>query len=91
MTGPEIPWDNMHHIYYFIPELWRIEAGDFSLTVNGDIPCPINPLDMHGFYAEGNMEIIATKIPIDISRNPDVVENVSSGADFSPKEIQIYT
>jgi hypothetical protein len=37
------------------------------------------------------MVTIAETIPINISRNPGVVENVFVGADFSPKEIQIYT
>jgi len=27
MTGPNRPWDDLHHIPYFLPELRRIEAG----------------------------------------------------------------
>jgi len=30
-------------------------------------------------------------IPIDISRIPDIMENVFIGADLSPEEILIYT
>jgi hypothetical protein len=26
MTGPDRPWDDLHHIYYFLPELRRVEA-----------------------------------------------------------------
>jgi hypothetical protein len=37
------------------------------------------------------MVTIAATIPINISRNPGVMENVFVGADFSPEEIQIYT
>jgi hypothetical protein len=37
------------------------------------------------------MVTIAATIPINISRNPGVVENVFVGADFSPEEIHIYT
>jgi hypothetical protein len=37
------------------------------------------------------MATIAETIPINISRNPGVVENVFVGADFSPEEVQIYT
>jgi hypothetical protein len=48
MTGPDRPWDDLHHRSYFLPELRRIEAGEFVMTMNGDIPCPINPLAMHG-------------------------------------------
>jgi hypothetical protein len=59
--------------------------------MNGDKDCPINPLETHAIYAEGNMETIAEMIPIDISRTPGVLENIFVGADFSPEEIQIYT
>jgi hypothetical protein len=91
MTGPDRPWDDLHHRSYFLPKLRRIEAGEFVLTVNGDNPCPINPLAMHGVYAEGNMESISTMIPIDISKTPGIVENVFIGVDCSPEEIQTYT
>jgi hypothetical protein len=37
------------------------------------------------------METITATIPINISRNPDVMESVFVGADCSPEEIQIYT
>jgi hypothetical protein len=37
------------------------------------------------------MATITETIPINISRNPGVMENVFVGADFSPGEIQIYT
>jgi hypothetical protein len=37
------------------------------------------------------MATIPATIPINISRNPGIVENVFVRADFSPEEIQIYT
>ena len=37
------------------------------------------------------MENISTTIPINISLNPDVMENIYIGANCSPKEIAIYT
>jgi hypothetical protein len=37
------------------------------------------------------MEIIATMIPIDISRTLGIMENFFVGADCSPGEIQTYT
>jgi hypothetical protein len=91
MTSPEKPWDDLHHRSYFLPELSRIEAGEFTLTMTGDRSCPINPLATHEVYAEGNMATIAETIPINISRTPGVMENVFVGADCSPGEIQIYT
>jgi hypothetical protein len=90
MTSPDKPWDDLHHRSYFLPELSRIEAKEFTLTMTGDRSCPINPLATHEVYVEGNMETIAKTISINISRTPDVMENVFVGADCSPREIQIY-
>jgi hypothetical protein len=85
------PWDDLHDRSYFLPELRRIEAGEFVLTMTGDRSCPMNPLATHAVYTEGNMESIVETIPIDISITPSVMENVFVRADCSPEEIQIYT
>jgi hypothetical protein len=61
------------------------------VTMTGDRSCPIKILATHEVYAEGNMETITETIPINISQNPGVVENVFIGADYSPEEIQLYT
>jgi hypothetical protein len=93
LTSPDKPWDDLHHRSYFLPELGRIEAGEFMLTMTGDRSCPINPLATHTVYAEGNMETIAKMIPIDISRTPGIMENVFIGATAPPrrfKSILIY-
>jgi hypothetical protein len=90
MNGPNRPWDDIHHRSYFLPELKRIEAREFVMTMNGDDPCPINPLAIHRIYVEGNMEFIDETILIDISRTHGVMENDFVGADCSPEEIQIY-
>ena len=55
------------------------------------VDSPINPLPKEGFFVEGNMENISDTIPINISANLDVIENVYIGAKFSPEEIAIYT
>jgi hypothetical protein len=91
MTSLDKPWEDLHHRSYFLPELHRIEAGEFTIAMTGDQPCPINLLDTHDIYAEGNMATIAATIPMNISRNPDVMENVFVRVDCSPEEIQIYT
>jgi hypothetical protein len=91
MTSPEKPWDNLHHRSYFLPELNKIKAGEFTLTMTGDRSCPINPLATHEVYVEGNMETIAETILINISRTPSIMENVFVGGDCFPREIQIYT
>jgi hypothetical protein len=87
LTGPDRPWDDLHHISYFLPELRRIEVGEFMLTMKGYRPCPINPLATYIVYAEGNMGKIAETIPIEISRTLGVLENVFVRVDSSPKEI----
>jgi hypothetical protein len=91
MTGLDKPWEDLHHRSYFLLELHQIEAGDFTITMTGDQTCPINLLATQDIYAEGNMATITATIPINISRNPGIMENVFVGADFSPKEIHIYT
>jgi hypothetical protein len=91
MTSPDKPWDDLHHRSYFPPQLIIIKVGEFTLTMTGDRSCPINLLATHEVYAKGNMTTITETIPIDISRTPGIMENVFFGADFSPREIQIYT
>jgi hypothetical protein len=59
--------------------------------MTGDQPCPVNLLATQDIYVEGNMATIAATIPINISRNPDIMENIFVRADCSPEEIQIYT
>jgi hypothetical protein len=44
MTGLDKPWEDLHHRSYFLSELHRIEAGEFTITMTGDQPCPINLL-----------------------------------------------
>jgi hypothetical protein len=90
MTSLDKPWEDLHHRSYFLPELSRIEAREFTMTMTGDRSCPINLLATQEVYAEGNMETITETLPINISRNPGIMENVFIGADCSPEEIQIY-
>jgi hypothetical protein len=87
MTSPDKPWEDLHHRSYFLPELSRIEAGEFTVTMTGDRSCHTNPLATHKIYAEGNMETIAETIPINISRTPGVIDNVFVGAYSSPEEM----
>jgi hypothetical protein len=91
MTIPYKPWEDIHHTSYFLPELNQIEVGEFTMTMMGYRSYPINPLATHEVYAEGNMENIIETLPINISQNPSVVENVFVRADCFLGEIQIYT
>ena len=51
----------------------------------------INPLPKEGIFVEGNTENIYVTIPINISVNLDIVENMHIGANCSLEEIAIYT
>jgi hypothetical protein len=44
MTSLDKPWEDLHHMSYFLPELHRIKVGEFIITMTGDQPCPINLL-----------------------------------------------
>jgi hypothetical protein len=73
----------MHHKLYFLPKISHVENGEFRSTVNSSVDQTINPLARHGVYTKGNMVSISKIIPINISRTPDVPENVFIGEDFS--------
>jgi hypothetical protein len=76
MNGLDRPWDDLHHRYYFLPQLRRVEAEEFTMTMNGYATCHVNPLATHKIYVEGNMVSIDETILIDISKNPGIVENI---------------
>ena len=60
------------------------------MRLEDDVDIPINPLPREGMFFEGNMVNIFATIPINISVNPDVVENIHIVANCSPEEIAIY-
>ena len=60
------------------------------MRLEDDVDLKINPFLREGIFAEGNMANISVTIPINISANPDVIENVYIGANCSPEEIAIY-
>ena len=51
----------------------------------------INTFPKEGIFVERNIENIFVTIPINVSINPDIVENVHIGANCSPEDIAIYT
>jgi hypothetical protein len=57
----------------------------------GDVDHPLNPLETHGIYVEGNMENISETISINISKTLDVVENVFIGATILQKKFIYMT
>ena len=80
MSGRGKICEDLHHRSYFIPELRKIENQEFRLRLSEDVDTPINPLPREGMFSKGNMANIFATIPINISVNPDVVENIYIGA-----------
>ena len=66
----------------------NIEIG---LTVDKKFDWYKCPFSAQSVFIEGNLSNISKTIPINISSNPDIIENVMIGADCSPQEIEIYT
>ena len=91
MSGRDKICEDLHHRSYFLPELSRIENQEFHVRLAGDVDIPINPLPREGIFAKGNMANISVTIPINISVNPNIVENVYIGEKCSLWEISIYT
>ena len=91
MCGRDKICEDIHHRSYFLPKLSRIENQEFHMRLEGDADTPINPLPREGVLAKGNMVNIFVTIPINISANPNIVENVHISANCSVKEISIYT
>ena len=91
MSGRGKICEDLHHRSYFLPELSRIKNQEFRFRLSEDVDIPINPLPREGIFAEGNMANISATIPINMSVNPDVMENIYIDAKFSSEEISIYT
>jgi hypothetical protein len=66
----------LYHKLYFLPELSSVESGEFKSVVVGSVDGVVNPLARHGVYVKANMANISKTIPINISRNLEIVENV---------------
>ena len=80
MSGVEPPWEELHHRSYFLPALDRLEHEDYREILSQKVGIHVVPLSSPGPMADGNMENISSMIPINISRNPGMIENVYIGA-----------
>ena len=59
MCGHDKIWEDIHHQYYFLPELSRIENQEFHMRLSNDVNTPINPLPREGMFAEGIWKIFS--------------------------------
>ena len=91
MCGPEKICQYHHHESFFFLELSKIENSEFHAKLAQGVDLPVDPLPKEGLFTEANMENISTTISINISANPNVMENVHIGANCSLEEVSIYT
>jgi hypothetical protein len=90
MCPVEKPWEISHHRSSFFPTIDHSERLDLELTMCEKCDWFRNPFSTNSVFVEGNLSNISATIPINISSNPKVTENLLIGADCSPKEIQVY-
>ena len=68
-----------------------MEREEFREVLSERIGSPMVPLSSPSLMADGNMENISPMIPINISHDLGMIENVYIGAECSHAEIQEYT
>jgi hypothetical protein len=90
MCPIEKPWEISHHKSSFIPTTDQLERLDLELTMWKECDWFRNPFLIKPVFVEGNLSNISATIPINISSDPKVTENLLIGADYSPEEIQVY-
>ena len=89
MIGPDKTCEDMHHKYYFLLKLSRIENLEFHVRLSEGVDHPVNPLPKERVFTKGNMANIYETKHINISTKLGVVENVYIGANSSREEITI--
>ena len=91
MCSVEKPWDISHHISSFIPTIDQLNRIDLELTIDKKFDWFKSPFLTQSIFVEGKLLNISSMIPINISSNTNVIENIMIGADCSPQEIETYT
>ena len=90
----EYPWGNMHHHSFFLLEELVSQSDQFSVEtkdfIHGKFDWFKNPIPAPDAFKEGNMANISPTIKINISTNPEVVEEILLGASCSPEEVVAY-
>ena len=94
LTTPEYPWDDMHHRLFFHPEELVSQSDQFSMEtkdfIHGKVHWFKNPILAPDAFEEGNMANISPIVKINISTNPEVVEEIMLGASCSLEEVASY-
>jgi hypothetical protein len=87
----DTPWDDGHHHSILFLEQQTLENYQRISTPLTVVVITTIPGSTRDVFVEGNLSNISPTIPIDISMNPRIVENIHIGASCSPTEIVTYT
>lgn len=90
MIGVERSWDDLHHWPYFLPGLCEVDSNLYTSISNGNVYKILNRLAPSHIFIEGNMSNISKTIMVNISINPNVIENIFIRYECSPNEIKTY-
>ena len=90
MCPVDKPWEVSHHRSSFLPTIDHSERFDLELTMRKKYDWFRNPFSTKPVFVEGNLSNVSATIPINISSNPNVTENILIGADCSLDEIRVY-
>ena len=90
LSVDELPWDDLHHQYYFFPDLDKLENNFSSIFTIDYVKEPQNPTLITHLESETNLGNISTIVPIDISIKPRIIENIHIGASCSMEDINTY-
>ena len=88
MMMSEWPWEDNHHRSSILPPL--IEEESPLQPEASDNGRTHSPSTSYGVSSEGNLSNILKTITIDISVKPDIMETITIGANYSPKEVTLY-
>lgn len=91
MTGAERPWDDLHHQSYFLLDLHEVESKLSNPSSSGSVHKILNSLAPSHIFSKSNMSNILETILVNISKNPNIIENIFIGVSCSLEEIKIYT
>ena len=94
LTTPKYPWEDMHHCSFFLPEELVSQSDQFFMEtkyfIHGKFDWFKNPILAPDAFEEENMANISPTIKINISTNPDIVEEIKLGASNSLEEVAFY-
>ena len=84
----------MHHRSFFLPEELVLQFDQFSVEtkyfIHGKVDWFKKSILATDAFKEGNMANISPTIKINISTNPEIVEEIMLGASCSPDEVDAY-